>query len=537
MAEDQASGRATVVRLDGGLPLSHIAPKLRGTPHPDMDAVERRRAHLWTVAGVLLVSLSAAVLVLFLGQGLDTDQLLPEAPMLRYAFLGLSVAFMLYVVDQERRLRQLTRELFDERVLTASLQARIADLATLTKVGRVVNSVLTLEEVLEVILTSAFELTGATNGSVMLEEHGELRVAASAGERPAPLGAVVQLGDGVAGWVAEKQEPLLINGALSTSQFPSKRRAPRSRSRSSVIAPLIAGGELLGVLAVERPSETEAFAGTQLRSVALFAEHAATAVSNAYRYGKERDTAQQLADVLEKRAEFVATMVHELKTPLTVIIGFTSLLENKWDTLGEGRRGDILASVRGQAERLRGMVDEVLRTASAEAGADMRHQPVDLSLLLTALIESTAALAEERESQERLIRLRGADEVAIVSGDPDGLYRVFENLLENAVKYSPPGSPIEVTIARQDDEIRVHITDHGDGIPEEDVEIIFERFRRTTRTVAGGVGLGLYIVRALVQSHGGRVWVRSTVGEGTTFTVALPQVRDASIERAPVTVD
>lgn len=292
MSEDiTVGGVARVTRLHDGLPLAYIQPKLRGTPSPDIDAVERRRAHLWVVTALLLLASASAVILLFYGRAEGgVDELLPEVPFLRYAFLALAIAFMLYVIDQERRLRRLTRALFDERVLTAGLQARIADLSTLTKVGRVVNSVLTLEEVLEVILTSAFELTGSTSGSVMLRDGDRLRVAASAGEKPAPTDTYIELGSGVAGWVAEQREPILITGKLAADQFPERDgRSRRGRSSgSSVIAPLIAGGELLGVLAVERPPGSQPFTETQMRSVALFAEHAATAVSNAYRHGPGR---------------------------------------------------------------------------------------------------------------------------------------------------------------------------------------------------------------------------------------------------------
>lgn len=513
MADEEAS----ITELDGGgYPTSWIAPKLRT---PSIESIERRRTHLWFVAGLLLLALSTAILLLFLGE--DPAELLPDAPALRWSFLALSFAFILYVIDQERRLRRLTSALVEERVLTSSLQARIADLATLTKVGRVVNSVLTLEEVLEVIVTSAFELTGANNGSVMLRDGDELRVAASAGASPAPLGTRLPFGSGVAGWVAERGKPLLINGRLGDEQFPGARHS--DRAGSSLVAPMIAAEELLGVLAVERPPEAEPFTEAQLRSVALFAEHAATAVSNAYRYGEERNTVEELADVLERRSEFVATMVHELKTPLTVIIGFSSVLERKWEQLEGGRREDALSAIRAQSERLRSMVDEVLRTASAEAGAEPRRVRVDVSALLTGLIDTTATLAQERDGQERLIRLAGANGDATVRGDPDALYRVFENLLENAVKYSPAGAPVEVEIEQDDAEVLVHVTDHGPGIPDEDLATIFERFRQSGYTVSGGVGLGLYIVRVLVQSHGGEVSVRSTVGEGTTFTVSLPR--------------
>jgi hypothetical protein len=181
MSASDESKPATVHRLSEGLPVGLITPPLR---EPTVETVERRRAHLWLVAGVLLLACSTVILLLFV-EG-ELDSLLDEIPTLRWTFLALSVAFILYVIDQERRLRRLTAALIEERVLTSALQARITDLATLTRIGRVVNSVLTLREVLETILDALFELTNARSGSVMLLDGTELEVAASAGERRTP---------------------------------------------------------------------------------------------------------------------------------------------------------------------------------------------------------------------------------------------------------------------------------------------------------------------------------------------------------------
>lgn len=518
MGDSQGHQGAVVHRTRDAYPISRIAPRLRVDP-PSIAAVERRRVHLWTVAALLLLALSVAVVLLFVGEG---TRILPEVPALRWSFLAMSAAFILYVVDQERRLRGLTTLLIEERVLTTSLQGRITDLSLLTKVGRVVNSVLTLEEVLEVILTSAFELTGAVSGSVMLRDGDVLRVAASAGDSRAPVGATVDIGSGAAGWVAKRSEPLLITGRLTPPHGPrrTKRRRPAG---SSVVAPLVAGGELRGVLSVERPPEAEPFSDAEMRSVALFAEHAATAVHNAERYGEQRRTVEQLADSLERRSEFVATMVHELRTPLTVILGFAAVLEQQWEQLSPEQRVDALGSIRTQGERLRSMVGEVLRAASVDAGAELRRDPMDLRELLDEVRRSIGTLVHEREGVERPLHLSGTDQPLVVVGDRDALYRVFENLMENAVKYSPAGAPVEVAAERRRAEVHVTVRDHGPGIPESELGTVFERFRRSTAAItAGSVGLGLYIVRQLVLSHGGRVWASSDAGQGATFTVALP---------------
>ena len=482
-----------------------IVPPLPGRP-PTLADIERRRAQLWLIAMVVLGALSLAVSV----------------HALRIGALGFALAFALYVGDQERRLRRATAQLVDERALTTALRARIADLATLTKVGRVVNSVLSLEEVLESLLHAAFELTGSTTGSVMLLEHGRLVVVASAGQGAAPTEAHMDVGAGVAGWVAAQREPIAVTGRLAPGQFGGSPDRSRDQG-SSICAPLIVGGDLLGVLAVERAVATPvAFTEPELRAVAIFAEHAASAVSNALRYEDERRSVDRLAIALERRSEFVATLVHDLKTPLSVVLGFLGILEDRWDTLDEGRRADVLNAMRNQATRLREMVDEVLRTSSADAGRELQREPVELTGLLTELASSFATIALERQGVERPIDLDLPTTPVTVWGDPEALRHVFENLIENAVKYSPSGSPIVLRVLNDEGVVSVDVSDAGDGIAPDELPHVFERFRQGSSARAGGVGLGLYIVRTLVNAHAGRVTVRSTPGHGTTFTVSLP---------------
>jgi signal transduction histidine kinase len=519
MTQPRAHTGATIHRIDEGLPVALITPALRESP-PSIEAVERRRAHLWTVAALLLLTCSTVILLLFL-EG-DVEGLLPEIPAVRWSFLALSIAFILYVVDQERRLRRLSQALVEERVLTTALRARVTDLATLTKVGRVVNSVLSPTEVLETILSAVFELTEASAGSVMLLDGDELEVAASAGDSAAPRGSRAKLGQGVAGWVAAQREPLLIVGRIASDQFPGHvERTVGDEPGSSVIAPLVVGDEVLGVLTVERPLRSDPFGDPELRSVAVFAEHAATAVHNAQRYERERAAAARLADAFEQRTDFVARMVHELRTPLTVILGFASLLAHRWDEIDEERRAQMLDSVDTQGERLQMMITEILRTASDVAPGTPAHEPVDLAEVVAEVVERVRVDAEEREGTARSIRMLG-DEPVWVLGDADALERVVENLLDNAVRFSPEGTEVDVVLFADRGEARVDVVDRGAGIPDDELESIFESFRRPEVSSIAGPGLGLYITRALVQSHGGRVWAVSNEHGGATFSVALP---------------
>lgn len=494
-----------------------------GQLHPDISVtlakVERRRAHLWGVAALFMVGVSAILAVTL--SGVDAGEVLPESPTLRWSLLAIGSTFLLYVVDQERRLRSLTRRLFEAEVLAAALHSRISDLTTLTRVGHLVNSYLTMEEVLEVLLDAVFELTDAKRGSVTFLEGDDLVVAVSAGAEAPPRGAVHPAERGVAGWVVAHREPLLISGRLDPSQFPGHIERAGTPG-SSISAPMMAGDELIGVLSVERGPGQPAFDEIQLRSVALFAAQAATAVINARRYEEERSRVESLATALERRSEFVATLVHELKNPLTAIVGFSSVLGQRADALDGEARDRMITSIGEQAQRLRDMVEEVLNVASADAGADLARKPVVIRELVDAAVAGAHAVAIARDGQPRAITATVPDDLPVVYGDATALSRVVANLLENAVKYSDAATPVHVEVTRSASEVRISVIDNGPGIPQDQQELIFERFRRSTEGRAAGAGLGLYIVRSLVTAHGGKVWVESESGSGSTFVVTLP---------------
>src|SRR5207248_2312870 len=190
---------------------------LRDFSTPSLEAVERRRWQLWLVAFVVMASLAAG-LVLMASAGATSVGLFKHLPV-RVGLVLLTMAFSLYVLEKEVHLRRLTRLLLDERVLTAALSNRLKELAALLTVGRAVNSVLNLTQVLDIILSSALELLGAESGSVMLlEKPDELRAVCVRGNDKAH-DARERVGEGIAGFVAEHREPLLISGAASKDRF------------------------------------------------------------------------------------------------------------------------------------------------------------------------------------------------------------------------------------------------------------------------------------------------------------------------------
>jgi putative methionine-R-sulfoxide reductase with GAF domain len=265
---------------------------LRDFRTPSLEAVERRRLRLWLLTTVGLVAVAAGVLALVRPSS-SSAHLLSE-PLLRFAVFALALAFCVYAVEKEFRLGRTTRLLTDERVLTAALTNRLHEASLLLEAGRAMNSVLDLPELLQTVLRSACELLDANGGSVMLVDGDELVTLCVRGREEA-VGARLRLGEGVAGHVALRREPVLIDGYVDPNEFPGlANREPYVESAMSL--PLIHRDEVVGVLNVNAAAG-RAFTEYDLRAVAVFAEQAATAVANARLYEAERAHVTELIEL------------------------------------------------------------------------------------------------------------------------------------------------------------------------------------------------------------------------------------------------
>jgi len=236
------------------------------------------------------------------------------------------------------------------------------------------------------------------------------------------------------------------------------------------------------------------------------------------------------------RSEFIDNLSHELRTPLTTVGLLAEALARDAEQAGAGvpaRMRDRIAKIEIETGHLTQMVNELLDLSQIESGGGQLHlDDADLVALAAASVERLRLFAER---QGVTLRLEDRGACPPVRGDPDRLGQVFVNLIHNAVKFGPHGSEVVVRVEARQGEVVASVEDHGIGIPKADQARIFERFYKVdrTRVRGGGTGLGLSIARHVIGGHGGRIWVESEEGRGSTFSFALPAAPPVSVGPAP----
>lgn len=301
----------------------------------------------------------------------------------------------------------------------------------------------------------------------------------------------------------------------------------RLRGCSMICVPLRVRGGLFGTITLARSAPNQRYALADLTLAEELARRAALVVENALLY-------REAQAAILTRDQFLSLASHELKTPLTALIGHTQLFQRR-DTreqhLSERDRR-TLSIIAGQAHRLNKLIGAMLDFSRLQSGHfGIEFACVDLNALICRVVEETQ-LATEHHT----LHLVTVDEPLLIRGDVLRLEHVIQNLISNAIKYSPAADSIIVQVEQQQGSARVAVIDHGIGIPADALPQLFQRFYRAQNVVGnqiGGVGLGLYVVKEIVSLHGGSIEVTSREGEGSTFTVCLPLLDS---EQRPVEV-
>ncbi len=487
---------------------------LRTLDPPTLEDVERRRLQLWLLSMVIVLGVTGVMMLASTWPqvadrfGVDANWL--TVTRLRMLMGALTAGFAVYTVEKELHLRKLTRLLIEERVVSTALSNRLVEVSALLEAGKAINAVLDLDAVLDIILRSARTLLDAASGSVMLTSGPERLAVVCSHGNDAARGREVAFSDGIAGRVARSWEPLLVSGHVTGREFPVQ---------SAMSVPLLHRGDLLGVLNLNG-APGRAFTEYDLRALSLFAEQAAAAIANARLYQVERERVAELVEGELRKSRFLAAVSHDLRTPLTSLIGCTKMLQRKG--LAEETRLELAEMVDRQSHRLNRMIDDLLTAARLEAEAAPALEEVDAGALV-------ADVADEYRVAGWDVRAAGLRSLPVLAR-PDALRRIVSNLVDNALTHG--AAPVVLTVApagpagggpgRGGGTADIAVRDHGPGIPAGDRERVWERFTRLDpNRRLPGVGLGLSIVQGLVASCGGSVAIDDPPDGGAGVVVRV----------------
>lgn len=289
--------------------------------------------------------------------------------------------------------------------------------------------------------------------------------------------------------------------------------------RSVIVVPLLTLERTLGALTLMSGESGRRYDTTDLALAEDLARRAALAIDNAALYREARRMNEKLKVANAAKDEFLGLVSHELKTPITTILGNAELLHKRAGLIDEESQAEALADMRRDAERLNRIIDNLLVLARLEDGPAVQPEPLPLLYLVERL-----AHEHSRRHAGRDVVLRAEADIPPVAAYPGHVELVLRNLLSNAEKYSAPALPIEIDIEDAGNETMVSVLDRGIGIPPDEIDRVFSTFYRSRRTPKDkqGFGIGLAVCKRLAEAQGGRIWARGREGGGTCFTFALP---------------
>ena len=400
------------------------------------------------------------------------------------------------------------------------LGRRVDLLDAVNRCARALSSSLEIEEAFEAFIRELRGLVPFDRTAIVLAEEGAARVIAAAG-----AGAETVFPPGsrrpVAGSLLEevlRTGRTVYRKDMAGRRFPEEEEFTELGLRSRLAAPLVLGARTVGMVSLVRV-EPDAFTEEEVEVVALLGRFLGSAVQNIRAYEAEHTTVDELRRLSALRADFVSMVSHELRSPMAAVIGSAKTLNQRWRELTPEQRGSFLGLIEHETTRLAELVEDVLDTSRIESGSfSYTFADVDVAELIQ---ESAAAAASGQD--EVTINANVRRPLPSVRGDRERLRQVITNLIDNAVKYSPAGSEVDVDAFAENGRISVEVRDRGPGVARENQSLIFEKFGRVSGEHAKpGTGLGLFIARSIAQAHGGTLEVHSAPAEGAIFALVLP---------------
>jgi signal transduction histidine kinase/putative methionine-R-sulfoxide reductase with GAF domain len=426
--------------------------------------------------------------------------------------------------------------LLDElRHRTDELGRSVNELRALGEVSQAVNSTLDLETVLSTIVAKAVELSGTDAGAIYgYDEHTrEFRLRATHGMDQGLIEVLTQrhigLVDPTIAAIFAHREPTQVPDLREEAVSELNGIILLAGYRARMVAPLLRGEDIVGMLVVRRRTPGE-FSKNIVDIIKTFAAQSALAIQNARLFHEIGDKSKELAEASQHKSQFLANMSHELRTPLNAILGYTELMaDGAYGEPSEKMLG-VLKRLEANGKHLLGLINDVLDLSKIEAG----QLVLELSDYSIQDIAQTVRSTLEPLAADKKLRFKVEVGPQLPSGRGDGrrLTQVLINLVGNAIKFTDAGE-VAIKAEAKNGSFCVSVRDTGPGISAADQAKLFQEFQQADNAITkkkGGTGLGLAISKRIIEMHGGRIWVESQAGQGSTFAFKLPVIVERQVE-------
>jgi signal transduction histidine kinase len=403
------------------------------------------------------------------------------------------------------------------------LSARIRQLERLIEVSRNLSAMLEPEPLLQSIIEVAAELTHSEEASILFykEEENQLAfVAMPWFKRDLMKKIGVPLDNSISGQVFTQCEPILVHDAQSDPRlFRMVDQVADFRTESLLAVPMTFQGKPTGVLSAVNKLGGQRYSEDDVRVLETLASQAAIAIKNASLLKESQDAYEDLAAMDRVKSDFIAITSHELRTPLGLILGHATFLS---EMIPEDIKPQLDVIVRS-AMRLKEIVEDLAKVNNFQTGQSrMRSSEFNMSQLVHDVVSAYKDMATDKNILLKISVPKGKQSV---EGDAEKIRIALGHLIKNAITFTNKGGNVSVVTEEVPGYVKISVIDDGVGIPQQDLERIFERFFQVEGHMTrkyGGMGLGLSVAQMMVEAHGGRIGVESEEGKGSTFSILLP---------------
>ena len=410
---------------------------------------------------------------------------------------------------------------------TEALVKSVEELRALGEVSQAINSTLDVQTVLTTIVAKAVQLSTTDGGAIYVfdEERREFQLRATHGTDEAMITAIREQGirtdERIIARATAQRAPVQIPDLAKEPSSPIVDIVIRAGYRAVLVVPLLRPGEIVGTLVVRRKTPGE-FPKNTIDLLETFADQSVLAIQNARLFREIEEKSRELAEASKHKSQFLANMSHELRTPLNAILGYAELMLDSIYGEPSDKMRTVLERLQSNGRHLLGLINDVLDLSKIEAGQ------LTLSLddySLGDMVHGVVSAVEPLAAEKRLtFKAEVAPDLPTGRGDGRRLSQVLLNLVGNAIKFTDKGE-VAIRASATNGAFTVAVCDTGPGISMADQAKIFEEFQQADSSITrkkGGTGLGLSIAKRIIEMHGGRLWVESELGKGSTFYFTLP---------------